>query len=57
MNGDRIQLQQVIINLLLNGILPWARFTDGRASCWSRRRQEEEGLLLVQVSDGGRAAA
>jgi two-component system sensor kinase FixL len=52
-NGDRIQLQQVIINLLLNGIHAMGEVYDRPRELLVQTRQAEEGLLLVQVRDGG----
>jgi PAS domain S-box-containing protein len=51
--GDRIQLQQVLINLMINGIQAMASVTDRArmlAICTQRRGDEE---LLVAVEDAG----
>jgi len=52
-NGDRIQLQQVIINLLINGIHAMDEVYERPRELLVQTRQEEEGLLLIQVRDGG----
>jgi signal transduction histidine kinase len=52
-NGDRIQLQQVIINLPLNGIHAMCEVYERPRELLVQTRREEEGYLLVQVRDGG----
>jgi signal transduction histidine kinase len=48
--ADRVQLQQVLMNLMLNGIEAM-RETGGELTVASRRT--EHGLLLISVSDSG----
>jgi signal transduction histidine kinase len=52
-NGDRIQLQQVIVNLLLNSIqaIDLANAADRHIRI--AIRTEEDGLLAFSVSDSG----
>jgi PAS domain S-box-containing protein len=51
--GDRVQLQQVIMNLLMNGIQAMRSVTDGRHELLIRSRQDGSGQLLVAVEDSG----
>ena len=51
--GDRVQLQQVIINLVMNGIEAMQSVTDRPRELLIRSRQDEEQLVLVSVTDGG----
>jgi PAS domain S-box-containing protein len=48
--ADRVQLQQVLMNLLLNGIEAMA---DGPGELIIRSQSTEDGLLLISVSDTG----
>jgi len=48
--ADRVQLQQVLMNLMLNGI---EAMTDGAGELSIRSQRTENGLLLVSVSDTG----
>jgi PAS domain S-box-containing protein len=48
--ADRVQLQQVLMNLLLNGI---EAMTDGAGELIVRSQITEDGLLLISVSDTG----
>lgn len=51
--GDRVQLQQVIINLIINGFQAM-EFVNGRAKTLSIRTQpHESGEILVAVTDVG----
>jgi C4-dicarboxylate-specific signal transduction histidine kinase len=52
MNGDRVQLQQVIINLLLNGIHAMDEVHERPRELLVRTGQAED-LLLIQVRDAG----
>ncbi|HZV67622.1 MAG TPA: ATP-binding protein, partial [Telluria sp.] len=51
--ADRIQLQQVIINLTLNGMDAMGADGDGRREIEIRTRALEQGEAEVQVSDSG----
>jgi signal transduction histidine kinase len=51
--GDRVQLQQVILNLVLNGIEAMSRVTDRSRDLLIRSRQHESDKVLVAVQDSG----
>jgi PAS domain S-box-containing protein len=51
--GDRIQLQQVIINLVMNGIESMQSVTDRPRELLVRSRQDETQQVLVSVADCG----
>ena len=51
--GDRVQLQQVIINLVMNGIEAMRSVTDRPRELLIRSRQDEKQLVLVSVTDCG----
>jgi C4-dicarboxylate-specific signal transduction histidine kinase len=51
--ADRVQLQQVIINLVMNGIEAMQPVTDRPRELLIRSRQEERQLVLVSVTDCG----
>ena len=51
--GDRVQLQQVIINLVMNGIEAMQSVTDRPRELLIRSRQYEKQLVLVSVTDCG----
>jgi PAS domain S-box-containing protein len=51
--GDRVQLQQVIINLVMNGIEAMQPVTDRRRELVIRSRQDEAQHALVSVTDCG----
>jgi PAS domain S-box-containing protein len=51
--GDRVQLQQVIINLVMNGIEAMQAITDRPRELVIRSRQEETQQVLVGVTDCG----
>jgi signal transduction histidine kinase len=51
--GDRVQLQQVIINLIMNGIEAMQSVTDRPRELVIRSRQDETQQVLVSVADCG----
>jgi PAS domain S-box-containing protein len=51
--GDRVQLQQVIINLVMNGIEAMQAVTDRPRELVIRSRQDETRQVLVGVTDCG----
>src|SRR6202011_60827 len=51
--GDRVQLQQVIINLVMNGIEAMQSVTDRPRELVIRSQQDETRRVLVSVADGG----
>ena len=51
--GDRIQLQQVIINLLMNGLQAMAKVADRPRVLFVRTRPYESDKVLVSVEDVG----
>src|ERR1700688_1045887 len=51
--GDRVQLQQVIINLVMNGIESMQSVTDRPRGLGVRSRQDETQQVLVSVADCG----
>jgi signal transduction histidine kinase len=51
--GDRVQLQQVIINLLMNGIEAMGAVTDRRRELFIRSGKDDEGHLVLSVTDNG----
>ena len=48
--ADRVQLQQVLMNLMLNGI---QAMTDGAGELTIRSQRTDDGLLTISVSDTG----
>jgi C4-dicarboxylate-specific signal transduction histidine kinase len=50
--GDRVQLQQVLMNLMLNGIEA-TKDVDGKRELLIKSRPAENGEILVSVSDTG----
>jgi C4-dicarboxylate-specific signal transduction histidine kinase len=55
--GDRVQLQQVIINLVMNGIEAMESLTDRPRELMVRSGQDEAGQALVCVADCGAGIA
>jgi C4-dicarboxylate-specific signal transduction histidine kinase len=51
--GDRVQLQQVIINMMMNGIEAMDAVTDRPRELVIRSRQHEPDQALVAVQDSG----
>jgi PAS domain S-box-containing protein len=51
--GDRVQLQQVILNLIMNGIESMASVTDRPRDLLISSRQHESDKALVAVRDSG----
>jgi two-component system, LuxR family, sensor kinase FixL len=51
--GDRVQLQQVIMNLLVNGIQAMAPINDRRRELVIRSRAHNSEQVLVEVRDSG----
>ena len=51
--ADRVQLQQVIINLVINAIQAMAPVTDRPRALLLRSRTHEAGQVLVAVQDSG----
>jgi PAS domain S-box-containing protein len=51
--GDRVQLQQVIINLVMNGIEAMQAVTDRPRELVIRSRQDESQQVLLSVTDCG----
>jgi PAS domain S-box-containing protein len=51
--GDRVQLQQVIINLVMNGIEAMQSVTDRPRELVIRSHQDETHRILVNVTDSG----
>ena len=51
--GDRVQLQQVILNLLVNGIQAMAHVSDRPRELLIRSRADNAGQVLVEVGDSG----
>ena len=53
MLADRVQLQQVLLNLIMNGIEAMIAVTDRPRSLWVESRIDESGDILVAVRDSG----
>lgn len=51
--GDRVQLQQVLINLVMNGIQAMAPATDRARVIVIRTERHDAGQILVAVEDTG----
>jgi signal transduction histidine kinase len=51
--GDRVQLQQVVINLIVNGTEAMASVTDRPRALVVRSRLDDSSRVLVVVEDSG----
>jgi C4-dicarboxylate-specific signal transduction histidine kinase len=51
--GDRVQLQQVMLNLIMNAIEAMSEVTEGRRELVITTGRAESGGMLVTVSDTG----
>jgi C4-dicarboxylate-specific signal transduction histidine kinase len=51
--GDRIQLQQVVLNLILNAAEAMGSATDGPRNLHLRSERLEDGKTMVSVTDSG----
>jgi PAS domain S-box-containing protein len=51
--ADRVQLQQVLLNLIMNGIEALTAVTNRPRLLWVQSRIDESGDILVAVSDSG----
>jgi PAS domain S-box-containing protein len=52
-SGDRVQLQQVILNLIMNAIEAMSEFTEGPRELLVSTSEAESGSVFVAVSDSG----
>ncbi len=55
--GDRVQVQQVVVNLLMNGLQAMAESTDGPRELVVSIGHAEAGQVLVSVRDSGSGIA
>jgi C4-dicarboxylate-specific signal transduction histidine kinase len=51
--GDRIQLQQVILNLMMNAIEAMSAVGEGPRGLWLSSERVESGEILISVRDSG----
>lgn len=51
--ADRVQMQQVLLNLVMNGIEAMIAVKDQPRSLWVESRVDESGDILVAVRDSG----
>jgi len=51
--ADRVQMQQVLLNLIMNGIEAMIPVTDQPRALWVESRIDESGDILVAVRDSG----
>lgn len=52
--GDRVQLQQVLLNLIMNGMEAMTAMANRPRSLWVESRINESGSVRVEVRDSGR---
>jgi C4-dicarboxylate-specific signal transduction histidine kinase len=52
-HGDRVQLQQVILNLIINGLEAIAKNKNGARELSVSSNQDESGSVAIAVSDSG----
>ena len=52
-SADRVQMQQVLLNLIINGIEAMAAVTNRPRSLWVQSRIDDSGDILVAVRDSG----
>jgi PAS domain S-box-containing protein len=51
--GDRVQLQQVLLNLIMNGVEAMTAIIDRPRLLWVQSRIDESGDVLIAVRDSG----
>ena len=51
--ADRVQLQQVLLNLIMNGVEAMSVVTDRPRMLWMQSQVDESGDVLVAVRDSG----
>ena len=51
--GDRVQLQQVILNLIMNAIEAMSEVSEGSRALLVATSEAEQGAVLVAISDSG----
>ena len=51
--GDRVQLQQVILNLMMNGIEAMSSVSDGSRQLLIKTQREDSEQVLISVTDSG----
>jgi two-component system sensor kinase FixL len=51
--GDRVQLQQVILNLMMNGIEAMSSVSDGSGQLLIKTQRDDSEQVLISVTDSG----